>query len=118
MFLEQQRLGGAVVLKVNAEDLVASGVTVTGHGEDIAATHCTADTRIESAQGGWQGRSAASMTLRLAAWSTTTTALLTQLSDHAQGLHTCAQEFCAMEERHTEVLKVPAQQADSVARQM
>ena len=107
-----------MVLKVNVEDLVASGVAVTGHGEDLAMKHGTADTRIESTQAGWQGRSAASMTLRLAAWSTTTTALLNQLSDHAQGLHTCAQEFCAMEERHAEVLKVPAQQADSVARRM
>jgi uncharacterized protein YukE len=107
-----------VVLKVNIEDLVASGVTVTGHGEDVAMKHCTADTRVETAQAGWQGQSAASMTLRLAAWSATTTALLTQLSDHAQGLHTCAQEFCAMEERHAEALKEPGQQADSIARRM
>lgn len=107
-----------MTLKVNVEDLVASGVTVTGHGEDVAMTHCTADTRIESAQGGWQGQSAASMTLRLAAWSTTTTALLTRLSDHAQSLHTCAQEFCAMEERHAEALKEPGRQADSIATRM
>ena len=107
-----------MVLKVNVEDLVTSGVMVTGHGEDVAVKHCTADTRIESAQAGWQGRSAASMTLRLSAWSTTTTALLTQLSDHAQGLHTCAQEFCAMEERHTEALKEPGRQAHSVATRM
>jgi uncharacterized protein YukE len=107
-----------VALKVSIEDLVASGVAVTGHGEDVAMKHCTADTRIETAHGGWQGRSAASLTLRMAAWSTTTTALLTRLSDHAQSLHTCAQEFCAMEEHHAEALKEPGRQADSIATQM
>lgn len=107
-----------MALKLNIEDLVASGVTVTGHGEDVAVKHCTADTRMETAHGGWQGRSAASLTLRMAAWSTTTTALLTQLSDHAQGLHTCAQEFCAMEERHAQALEEPGRQADSIATQM
>lgn len=107
-----------MALRVNIEDLVASGVKVTSHGEDVAMKHCTADTRIETAHGGWQGRSAASLTLRLAAWSTTTTTLLTRLSEHAQGLHTCAQEFCAMEERHAEALEEPGRQADSVATQM
>lgn len=107
-----------MALKVNIEDLVASGVKVTGHGEDVAMKHCTADTRIETAQGGWQGRSAASLTLRMTEWSTATTTLLTQLSNHAQGLHTCAQEFCAMEERHTEALEAPGRQADSIATQM
>ncbi|MGB3485287.1 MAG: WXG100 family type VII secretion target [Mycobacterium sp.] len=107
-----------MALKVSIEDLVASGVAVTGHGENVAAKHCTADSRIESAQGGWQGQSAASMALRMAAWSITTTTLLTRLSDHAQGLHTCAQEFCSMEERHAEALKVPGQQADAIASRM
>lgn len=77
--------------------------------------HCIADTRMETAQGGWQGQSAQSMTLRLTAWSTATIALLTQLSDHAQGLHTCAQEFSAMAERHAETLKEPGRQTDSIA---
>jgi uncharacterized protein YukE len=107
-----------VPLKVNIEDLLASGVKVTGHGEDVAMKHCAADTRIETAKGGWQGRSSAALTLRMAAWSTTTTSLLTQLSEHTQGLHTCAQEFCAMEERHAEALKEPGRQADSIATQM
>ena len=107
-----------MALKVNIEDLVASGVAVTGHGEAIAMKHCTADTRMEGAQGGWRGRSAASMTLRLASWSATTAALLTRLSDRSQGLHTCSQEFYAMEERHAEALKVPGQQAESIASRM
>jgi uncharacterized protein YukE len=111
-------MGITVPLKVNIEDVLASGLTVTGHGEDVAMKHCTADTRIESAHGGWQGRSSASMTLRLAAWSTTTTTLLTQLSNQAQGLHACAQEFCAMEERHAEALEKAGRQAESIAPRM
>lgn len=107
-----------MALKVNIEDLVASGMTVTGHGEDVAMKHCTADTRIETAQGGWQGRSAASMTTRLTAWSQTTTTLVTRLADHAQGLHTCAQSFCEMEERHAASLESPGVQADSIASRM
>ncbi|WP_197381462.1 hypothetical protein [Mycolicibacterium mengxianglii] len=67
----------AVALNVNIEDVVASGVMVAGHGEDVAMKHCTAD--------------------------------------HAQRLHTCAQEYCAMEERHAEALKAPGRQADSIA---
>ncbi|MGB3482946.1 MAG: WXG100 family type VII secretion target [Mycobacterium sp.] len=118
--MNQQRMVRkvAVAIRVNIEDLVSSGTAVTGHGEDVAMKHTSADSRIESAQLGWQGRSAGSMATRLAAWSTTTAALLTQMSDHAQNLHSCAQEFCAMEERHAELLKIPGQQAESIARQM
>lgn len=104
-----------MALNVNIDDLVASGVAVTGHGEEVATKHCAADSRMERARGGWQGQSAASMSLRMTAWSATTTALLTRLSDHAQGLHTCAQQFWSMEERHADALKVPGQQADTIA---
>jgi uncharacterized protein YukE len=109
---------GAVALKVNIEDLVASGLTVISHGEDVGMKHCAADARIETAQSGWQGRSAASLKLRLAAWSTTTTALLTRLSDHAQGLHACAQEFSDMDERNAGKLEELGRQSDSIANRM
>lgn len=104
-----------MALDVNIEDLVASGVAVTGHGEDMAAKHCAADSRIDGAQGGWQGRSAAAMTTRMAAWSATTTTLLTRLSDHAQGLHTSARCFCEMEQRHADALTEPGAAADAIA---
>ena len=104
-----------MALDVNIEDLVASGVAVTGHGEDMAAEHCTSDSRIDGARGGWQGLSAAAMTTRMAAWSATTTTLLTRLSDHAQGLHTSAQCFCEMEERHAEALRAPGEAAYAIA---
>ena len=107
-----------MALKVNREDLMASGVTVTGHGDDVAMKHCTADIRIETAHGDWQGRSGAPLTLRTAACSTTTTALLTRISDHAQGLHTCAQQFSCIEERRAEALEEPGRHADSIANQM
>lgn len=97
---------------------MASGVTVTSHGDDVAMKHCTTDIRIETAYGDWQGRSAASLTLRTAACSTTTTALLTRLSDHARGLHTCAQQFSCIGERHAEALEEPGRHANSIATQM
>jgi uncharacterized protein YukE len=103
-----------VALNVKSQDLVTSGIAVTGHGEDVAAKRCIADTQIGTAQVGWQGRPAASISLRLAAWSTTTTQLLTHLTEHAQGLHTCPQEFRAMEERHAETLKEEARHANSI----
>ena len=51
------------------EDLVASAVTATGHGEDLAAAHLAADGRIEAAALGWTGRSAAALAQRAAHWS-------------------------------------------------
>jgi hypothetical protein len=44
-----------MALNVTIEDLAASGVAVTGHGEEVATKHCAADSRMESARGGWQG---------------------------------------------------------------
>ena len=96
-------------LKVNIEDLAASGVAVTGHGEDVAAKHAAADGRVDAAQAGWQGASAAAMAALSSQWSTTTTALVTRLSDHAQGLHASAEGFAEMEQRHSRALEAPAQ---------
>ncbi|BBY85819.1 hypothetical protein [Mycolicibacterium tokaiense] len=45
-----------MALDVTIEDLAASGVAVTGHGEEVATKHCAADSRMESARGGWQGQ--------------------------------------------------------------
>jgi hypothetical protein len=52
-----------------------------------------ADGRIEAAQFGWQGLSAAAMSARVEAWRTATFALLARMSGHAQGLRGCAHGF-------------------------
>ncbi len=104
-------------LRVNIEDLVASGVAVTGHGEEVACRHAAAANQIDAAQMGWQGMSAAALTVLSEQWTATTAALLSRLSDHAQGLHTSAQGFAEMEQRHSRALAEPGQAANAIAGQ-
>jgi len=93
-----------MALQVNIEELAAAGVAVTGHGEDVAVAHTVADGRIDAAQPGWQGQSAAALAAKTAQWAADSRALLARLSDHAQGLHTSAAEFWAHEQRSTQAL--------------
>ena len=102
-------------LRVNVEDLVTSGVAVTGHGEDVAMKHSSADSRIESAQTGWQGQSATAMAACSATWLQTTTALLTRLSDHAQGLHNSAHGFSQQDAQTSQALDAIGESADAAA---
>ncbi|WP_445169308.1 WXG100 family type VII secretion target [Mycolicibacterium sp. Dal123E01] len=104
-------------LRVNVEHLAASGVAVTGHGEDVATEHAAAATRIDAAQGGWQGTSALAMTVLSEQWVATTSTLVGRLSDHAQGLHTSAQGFAEMEQHNSQELQVPAREANAIASQ-
>ncbi|SBS77677.1 conserved hypothetical protein [uncultured Mycobacterium sp.] len=104
-------------LRVNIEDLAASGVAVTNHGEDVAAQHAAAASRIDAAQAGWQGASALAMTALSEQWLATTAGLVTRLSDHAQGLHTSAQGFAEMEQRNSQALQQPARAANAIASQ-
>jgi hypothetical protein len=104
-----------VALRVVVEDLVTSGVTVTGHGEAVAVKHSAADARIEAAAGGWLGLSAAAMLTRSGEWAATTTALVARLGDHAQGLHTSAHCFFEMDSDNGQSLAAPGQGADSIA---
>ncbi len=80
-------------LRVVIEDLVASAVAVTGHGEDLAAAHAAADGRLEAAQSGWQGRSAAALGAVTARWAEDGRQLLARLGEHADRLCVCAREF-------------------------
>ncbi len=102
-------------LRVNIDDLATSGVVVTGHGEDVATKHAAATSRIEVAQAGWQGASALAMSALSDQWVATTAALVTRLSDHAQGLHNSAQGFAEMEQRHSQLLEQAAQAANAIA---
>lgn len=98
-----------MALRVDTEHLAISAVQVTGHGEDLATSHLSADDRIAAAQGGWAGRSAQALARRSPQWTANSTALIQQLGDHAQHLSTCGRTFAAMEARHT-------QQVDSQVR--
>lgn len=104
-------------LRVNIESLAASGTAVAGHGENVAMKHAAAASRIDAAQIGWQGMSALAMTALSEQWLASTSAVLARLSDHAQGLHTSAQGFAEMEQRHSQALQEPAQAANAIASQ-
>jgi uncharacterized protein YukE len=94
----------AVTLRVNIEDLVVSGVAVTNHGEEVAARHAAADSKVEAAQFGWQGLSSAALSSCAQSWRTTTIALLTRMSDHAQGLNDSAHAFTGMDSTNSQAL--------------
>lgn len=102
-------------LRVDIESLAASGTAVAGHGEDVAMKHAAAANRIDAAQAGWQGASALAMTALSQQWLASTSAVLTRLSDHAQGLHASAQGFADMEQCHSQMLEQPAQAANVIA---
>lgn len=110
-------LGVAMTLRVNPEDLTASGVAVTGHGESMATEHATADGRIDSAQSGWQGLSSAALATKSAAWLQTTADLLAQMSNHAQGLHDGAQTYVQGEEHSSAQMRHVAAQGGAAAAQ-
>ena len=91
-------------LRVNIEDLAASAVAVTGMAEDVAVGHTAADGRIDAAQSGWQGQSAATLAAKAEQWSQDGRDVVARLSDHAQSLHTSASEFWAHEQRSAQAL--------------
>lgn len=100
-----------MALKLNIENLLTLGVAITGHGEDVAMRWpLTAASRPPKRLG---GPLLGLDDTRPAAWSATITALLTWLSNHAQTLHTCAQEFSATEDRHAQAVEAPGRQAIS-----
>lgn len=91
-------------LRVSIEDLVACGMAVTAHGEDLAAAHTAADGRIDAALPGWQGRSAAALCARAAQWSQHSRVVLARIGDHAQVLHAGAARFRDHEQHGAQVL--------------
>jgi WXG100 family type VII secretion target len=103
-----------MTLRVEVADLLAGGIAITGHGEDVAMRHSAADGRIDAAQAGWQGQSGAAMLACSQKWVATTDALLGRLSDHAQGLHTSAHCFHEMDQTNAQTMATLGQAADSV----
>lgn len=95
------------MLRVDLEQLVAAAVRVAGHGDDLAARHLAADNRLESAAGGWAGRSAHALANRAEAWRTQSNQLVTRVGEHATGLHDSALGFSAMEKHHAAALNSP-----------
>jgi uncharacterized protein YukE len=84
-------------LRVNLEHLAISAAQVTGHGEDLAIAHLSADNQIAAAQAGWAGRSAEALAHRASQWAAASTALVTRIGEHANHLHAAGLAFAAME---------------------
>ncbi|MCV7229092.1 WXG100 family type VII secretion target [Mycolicibacterium komossense] len=97
--------------------MVGSAIHVTGQGEDLAAGHLASDNRMESAQAGWQGTSAIALAAKLADWQPKSKVLLARVADHAEGLHTSAASFAAMEEKNAQALGRLGAAADSITHQ-
>jgi WXG100 family type VII secretion target len=87
-------------LRVNLEHLATSAAQVTGHGEDLAISHLSADNRIADAQAGWAGRSAEALAHRAARWAANSTTLVTRIGEHANNLYTAGLTFATMEARN------------------
>jgi uncharacterized protein YukE len=79
------------------EHLVTAAAHVAGHGEDLAMSHLSTDNRIAAAQAGWAGQSAEALVHCASRWAVNSTALVTRLGEHADGLHTAGLAFAAME---------------------
>ena len=67
---------------------------------------------MDGAQPGWQGASAASLAVKLTDWQLTSTALLSRVSDHAQGLHSASLAFSSNEQASAQVLAQLGEAAD------
>jgi uncharacterized protein YukE len=84
-------------LQVNLEQLATSVAEVTGHGEDLAISHLSADNRIAAAQAGWAGRSAEALAHRALRWAANSTALVSRIGEHANDLYNAGMAFATME---------------------
>lgn len=93
-----------MTLRVVIEDLVASAIAVTGHGEDLASAGAVADSLVESAQSGWQGCSAVALAVLAARWAEDSQALTQRMSDHAQGLLAGSRQFLHHDEGSSDAL--------------
>jgi uncharacterized protein YukE len=80
-------------IRVAPDDLLIAGVRVQGHAADVEAGHAAADARIQAAQEGMVGMSAAAMESKLTQWQATTAALTARLTDHADALTTSGIDY-------------------------
>jgi len=98
-------MAAAENFRVDLEALASSAAHVSGQGEDLAAAHVSSDNRIEAAQPGWVGGSAAALSARTAAWLETSRRLLTRVGGHALQLNDDGIDFSASESENVEKLR-------------
>ena len=98
-------MAAAENFRVDLEALASSAAHVSGQGEDLAAAHVSSDNRIEAAQPGWVGGSAAALSARTAAWLETSRRLMTRVGGHALQLNDDGIDFSASESENVEKLR-------------
>ncbi|MCV7408789.1 hypothetical protein AWC05_07665 [Mycobacterium florentinum] len=91
-------------MKIDVEQLTASGRQVSGQAQDLAAGFLTADNRLEAAQYGWAGMSATALSARAARWLPVSQALVGRVGDHGFALQDAAVAHAAAEEQRAHAL--------------
>ncbi|MGO9385805.1 MAG: WXG100 family type VII secretion target [Mycobacterium sp.] len=91
--------------RVDPEALAGSAEHVSGQGEDLASAHLSSDNRIEGAQSGWVGASAAALNARMAAWLETSRRLVARVGGHALDLQNDHIKFTAAERDNADRLR-------------
>jgi WXG100 family type VII secretion target len=101
-------------LFVDPEGLRSSAVQVQGHSDDLAVGHTIANTRVSSANGGWSGQSAQSLSSWAAKLKDQSAALVTKIDEHSKQMHTAVATFMSTEELRADELAKIGQAADAV----
>ena len=91
-------------IKIDVEQLTASGRHASGQAEDLAAGFLTADNRMEAAQYGWAGTSATALSARAARWLPVSQALVGKVGDHGFALQDAAVQHAAAEAQRAQAL--------------
>jgi uncharacterized protein YukE len=98
-------------ITVVPDDLHLSARFVDGHAQDIQAQHASADARIESAQPGLVGLSAAALAAKAAEWQGVTQALYARLTAHSAAFQTSALGYEATDDRDARAIGAIGMQA-------
>jgi WXG100 family type VII secretion target len=102
-------------LAVDIDALSQSATQVTGHGDDLHASHAGAHTQLCAAEGGWIGTSAQALANRVAKWNIRTSELVSTIGDHAKSMHTSATGFTVNEQDGSQELQDVASQLPNSA---
>lgn len=95
-------------LQVDAVDLGLSAAVIDSLADEVRAAHADADARIEAAQSGWVGASAAAMAAKRAAWQGFTSGMYAEMAAHSAKFRAAAHEFQATDSHGAEAIDAAA----------
>jgi WXG100 family type VII secretion target len=91
-------------IHVDPDQLLISATRVDGHATEVKDTHAASHARIQDAQPGLVGSSAAAIESKLTEWQGVTRALHTVITDHAHAFRTSAAGFANTESRNAQAV--------------